>query len=361
MSEREVIDYINKFISQGHGSDKQFNELALYLFAYQYKNNLPYQQYCRQKGMTLRTVKTWKQIPSVPVDAFKEFSLSCIDPDKAERVFMTSGTTQGVQGKNYHPTLEIYDLSMKVHFKERFMGDHERIEMGILFPTEEEMPNSSLAHYLAFALEEFGTENSAYFMGDDGLETESLIKKLEHFEQSTEPYALLGASYSFVHILDELAKMEKTFKLPPGSRILDTGGFKNKSREMDLDDFYSRLCRFFGVERENCINMYGMTELSSQFYDDGNLVVPSVKSGPHWIKTRVINPITGQDVAKGEKGLLVHCDLANFNSVTTIHTEDLGLEVEDGFLLLGRAEGAEAKGCSIAVEDFIQARKGPSL
>jgi hypothetical protein len=29
--------------------------------------------------------------------------------------------------------------------------------------------------------------------------------------------------------------------------------------------------------------------------------------------------------------------------------------VDAGFLLLGRAEGAQAKGCSLAVEEFIRA------
>jgi len=361
MSDKEVIDYIYKFISQGHGSDEEFNDISLYLYTYQYKHNLPYQKYCLQKGRTPRTVKTWRQIPSVPINAFKEFSLSCTDPDKAERIFMTSGTTQGIQGKHYHPTLNVYDLSMKLNFKERFMGNNEKIQMGILFPTEEKMPNSSLAHYLALALQEFGTEDSSYFIGDDGLKTGCLIGKLEHIEKSGEPYALLGASYSFVYMLDELEKMGTVFNLPKGSRILDTGGFKNKSREMELDDFYNRLSHYLGVNRKDCINMYGMTELSTQFYDKGNAGIPSVKSGPHWIKTRVINPITEQDVPKGEQGLLVHCDLANFNSVTTILTEDIGVEVEDGFLLLGRAQGAEAKGCSLAVEEFIQARKGTSL
>ena len=63
----------------------------------------------------------------------------------------------------------------------------------------------------------------------------------------------------------------------------------------------------------------------------------------------------GDEVAAGERGILVHCDLANFNSVTTILTEDVGVAVDGGFLLLGRAVGAQAKGCSLAVEEFIQA------
>ena len=98
-----------------------------------------------------------------------------------------------------------------------------------------------------------------------------------------------------------------------------------------------------------------MTELSTQFYDDGNAACPSVKSGPHWIRSRVVNPLTGDAVAKGETGVLAHTDLAHFNIVTTILTEDAGVEVDGGFLLLGRVAGAEAQGCSMAVDEFLSA------
>ena len=103
--------------------------------------------------------------------------------------------------------------------------------------------------------------------------------------------------------------------------------------------------------------MYGMTELSTQLYDDGNVLVPSVKTGPHWIRSRLVDPLTGREVPRGERGVLVHCDLANFNSVTSILTEDVGVAAGEGFLLLGRAEGAQAKGCSLAVAEFLQAAK----
>jgi len=361
MRQQEIMGSICQFIKRDQSAEEGFNDLALQLFAYQYKNNLPYQAYCLQQGRTPRTVKMWSQIPSVPINAFKEVTLSSNNPNEAERIFMTSGTTQGIQGKHYHPALQVYDQSMTVNFKKRFMKNSEKIRMGILFPTEEEMPNSSLAHYLALAIKEFGTEDSSYFISERGLEIESLITELEQAQRTGEPYALLGASYSFVHMLDELEKMGRVFSLPKGSNILDTGGFKNNSRHLELDDFYDRLSARLGVARKDCINMYGMTELSTQFYDQGNAEIPSVKSGPHWIRTRVINPLTGQTVPKGEQGVLVHCDLANFNSVTTILTEDIGIEVESGFLLKGRAQGAEAKGCSLALEEFIRAKKGTSL
>ncbi|WP_156289391.1 LuxE/PaaK family acyltransferase [Oceanobacillus salinisoli] len=357
---QEIVNSVLQFIDHGDTSDEAFNEQALRLFRYQYKHNLPFQMFCRQKGKTPRMVKTWKDIPAVPINGFKELTLSSSDPETAEDVFMTSGTTKGIRGKHYHPTLTVYDRSMYVNFKERFMNGKDRMKMGILYPTEEEMPNSSLSHYLALAFKEFGSKDSQYFVSNDGLLVEPLLKELEHAEKSGEPLALLGASFSFVHLFEAMQTRGISFQLPKGSRILDTGGFKNKSKELDLETFYSKLYELLGVDPANCINMYGMTELSTQFYDSGNDIVPSVKSGPHWIRTRVINPLTGEEVVKGERGVLVHCDLANFNSVTTILTEDVGKEKAEGFLLLGRVQGAEAKGCSIAVDEFLQAAKGSS-
>ncbi|OMP66042.1 LuxE/PaaK family acyltransferase [Domibacillus epiphyticus] len=357
MNQQEIIQLISQFMQEEHSGEKEFNELALQLFSYQYQNNLPYRTFCMQKGKTPRMVKTWKEIPSVPINAFKEAALSCIDPDTAEAIFMTSGTTKGIRGKHYHPSLHVYDQSMVLNFKQRFMKHTDKIRMGVLFPTEKAMPNSSLAHYLALAAKEFGTENSHYLINENGIDMNHLLKELHHAEETGEPYALIGASYSFVHMLDELASMGKTFTLPKGSKILDTGGFKNQSKELELDEFYRLLSATLGVSRSDCINMYGVTELSTQFYDDGNESVPSIKTGPHWIRTRVINPLTGEEVPKGERGVLVHCDLGNFNSVTTILTEDAGIETENGFILLGRVQGTEAKGCSIAVEEFLKATK----
>jgi hypothetical protein len=227
--------------------------------------------------------------------------------------------------------------------------------MAILFPTEEALPNSSLAHYLALAVRHFGTSGSATFVTPQGMDSPGLRAWLRAHVDSGTPCAVLGASYSFVHLMDELARDGENLRLPAGSRILDTGGYKGHSRDLPLEAFYASLATHFGVPRELCINMYGMTELSTQLYDDGNAQVPSVKSGPHWLRSRLVDPSSGREVAPGERGVLLHCDLGNFNSVTSILTEDVGIQAGAGFLLLGRADGAQAKACSLAVEEFLQA------
>jgi phenylacetate-coenzyme A ligase PaaK-like adenylate-forming protein len=336
--------------------DADFNAQALALFAHQFQHNLAFQKFCQQRGRTPRTVKRWQDIPAVPINGFKDLTLSCTPPEQCARVFMTSGTTRGdVKGRHYHPAVEVYDLSMTRNFHARFMRGQDKMAMGILFPDEVQMPNSSLAHYLALALRHFATSDSRYFIDAQGLQMDALVSALQNAEAQGQPYALLGASYSLVHVMDALRARGLRFTLPVGSRVLDTGGFKGQSREMDMDEFYDSLVELFGVPRSACINMYGMTELSTQFYDAGNATLPAIKSGPHWIRSRVLDPLTGLEMPKGERGILAHTDLGNYNSVLTILTEDVGIEVDGGFLLLGRAQGAQAKGCSLAVDEFLKA------
>ncbi|MDB5648904.1 MAG: putative acyl protein synthase/acyl-CoA reductase-like protein, partial [Hyphomicrobiales bacterium] len=199
MTQSTLIAGLLAFMAADHSSEDEFDQQALTLFAYQYQHNLPFQRFCQQRGKTVRTVKNWRDIPAVPINAFKELTLSCAPASDAERIFMTSGTTQGdVKGKHYHPTLSVYDDSMTKNFRQRFMQGSKKIRMGILFPTEALMPNSSLAHYLALAVREFGTEESHYLLTQEGLDHARLFAELERTEPSGEPYALLGASYSFV-------------------------------------------------------------------------------------------------------------------------------------------------------------------
>ena len=68
---------------------------------------------------------------------------------------------------------------------------------------------------------------------------------------------------------------------------------------------------------------------------------------PPWARVQIISPETGREVAEGETGLIRVFDLANVFSVMAIQTEDLGVRRGDGFELIGRAELAEPRGCSL--------------
>jgi hypothetical protein len=155
---------------------------------------------------------------------------------------------------------------------------------------------------------------------------------------------ILGTAFSFVHLLDYLAEKDLRFQLPYGSRIMETGGYKNRSRSLPKARLHFLLTELLGVSRENIICEYGMSELSSQAYDTN----PERSFGfPSWARVQIISPETGREVADSETGLIRIFDLANIFSVAAIQTEDLGVRRGGGFELIGRAAFAETRGCSL--------------
>ena len=114
------------------------------------------------------------------------------------------------------------------------------------------------------------------------------------------------------------------------------------------------ITEWLGVLAVHIICEYGMSELSSQAYDSPcpKSYIRSPKAErifhfPPWVRARVISPETGREVADGETGLLQVFDLANAFSALAIQTEDLAVRRGAGFELIGRAERAEARGCSL--------------
>ncbi|HEX8958897.1 MAG TPA: hypothetical protein VF770_03650, partial [Solirubrobacterales bacterium] len=177
---------------------------------------------------------------------------------------------------------------------------------------------------------------------------------------------LLGTAFAFVHFLDYCKERGLRYALPKRSRLMDTGGFKGRSRELPRDELYALYREIFGVTAQYLVNEYGMTELGSQFYDatliDHHLRRrrPPRKLAPPWCRVSLVDAETLAPAAPGEPGILHFFDLSNLYSVAAIQTEDLGrvVSAEDGgFEVLGRAEGAEARGCSLALDDLLSAQR----
>ncbi|MFP4597957.1 MAG: CoF synthetase, partial [Persicimonas sp.] len=78
---------------------------------------------------------------------------------------------------------------------------------------------------------------------------------------------LLGTSFGLVEFLDWC---EDSWALPEGSRVMETGGFKGKSREVSRGELYEMFETRLGIPQVMCVSEYSMTELSSQAYT-GNL------------------------------------------------------------------------------------------
>jgi hypothetical protein len=179
------------------------------------------------------------------------------------------------------------------------------------------------------------------------------------------PKLLLGTAFLFVHLLDFLGEQNLSFHLPPGSRVMETGGYKNHSRTMSKNELHALITERLGVPQSHIVCEYGMSELGSQAYDvavgragcpqpagerRGGDTAPYLCRNfrfPPWTRVQIISPETNREVADGETGLIRVFDLANVFSVMAIQTEDLGIRHDDGFELLGRAQFAEPRGCSL--------------
>jgi hypothetical protein len=96
-----------------------------------------------------------------------------------------------------------------------------------------------------------------------------------------------------------------------------------------------------------------MTELTSHFYTaalaggDPDLFLPHP-----WTRVRILDPESLEECRQGEPGLISVVDLANLGSTVHLLTQDLGRLEGDRLRLLGRAAGAELRGCSLMVEEL---------
>lgn len=342
----------------GDAQRGSFEELALRVFAQQFEGVDAYRRVCERQGRTPASVHDWRDVPPVPTLAFKHMVLRT---GPAERVFLTTGTTHGsdTRGRHEMPDLRLYHAAAIAGLRLFFMPDVDRMRLLSLIWPARERPESSLAQMADWALAELGSDNSAGFANDGRLDFDAFADGLRRSQTDGRPAGILTTTGALIHFFDHCRDRGWSFRLPHGSRLMDTGGGKGAPRPMSRNGLLRAVWETFAIPGYFVVNEYGMTELSSQFYD--NVVRDRVagrfghraKAGPHWMRTRVLDPATLADAGVGETGLLCHFDLANAATAACVLTEDIGRFVDGGFEIIGRAAGAEARGCSLALEELL--------
>ena len=330
--------------------DVEFNGLALMLFTLQFAHNEPYRKLCTARGVTPSDVTHWPQIPTVPTAAFKEFEMTSLSPEDRTRVFHSSGTTAQQPSQHFHnaETLKVYEASLWPWLRENLRFTIADLQLLSFTPPARQVPHSSLVHMFDYARQKMGADERAFVgrVGTDGVWTVDFGAALAALNQpGDKPLLVVGTAFSFVHLLDELVAQNLRLQLPAESRVLETGGYKGRSRTMPKVELHSLITKHLGVPMSHIICEYGMSELSSQAYQ--SLKRDRAFRFPPWARARVISAETGNEVSDGETGILSIVDLANVFSVMAIQTEDLAVRCGDGFELLGRAAMAVPRGCSL--------------
>ena len=361
-------------------NDFAFGRLAIALFRLQVQSNDCYRRFVKYLEKTnpktpafpTSQKANWRQIPCVPTLAFKEFDISSLPKSQRPFVFQSSGTAGQNPSRHFHSkdSLALYEKSLARWFFHHFPPANPETEgLFLLTPSPIETPNSSLVHMLETVRSWQGFPKSVFYgrlvAGEKwGLDVDRLLKDLRQACRRNSPAALLGTAFNFVQLLDALAASRQTLSLPPESRLLETGGYKGRTRELAKTALYRQLEDCLGIPSARMISEYGMSELSSQAYD-GRLnaedpclharCVPPLNPARHfrfppWARCQIIVPETGREANEGEAGLIQVVDLANVWSVMAVQTEDLGRRLSGGIDLLGRAANAEARGCSLMPE-----------
>ena len=260
--------------------NENFGVLALNLFVLQFKHNSAYRKICEARRLTPENVEPWTQIPAVPAAAFKELELTSLAPGERTAIFHSSGTTAQIPSRHFHSaeSSAVYEASLWKWFQQNIFPNSEfRIpnsELLVLTPPPEQASHSSLVHMFETIRQKTGAPKSV-FVGKteaDGvwtLNVDSALAALHSSPVTRHSSLLLGTAFSFVHLLDYLAENNLRFELPAGSRVMETGGYKNRSRTLPKAELHALITERLGVPRENIFCEYGMSELSSQAYDGG--------------------------------------------------------------------------------------------
>ncbi|MCC6821182.1 MAG: hypothetical protein IT579_10660 [Verrucomicrobia subdivision 3 bacterium] len=345
-------------IASGFPADT-FGTLALEVFGLQFAGNAAYRKICAARHITPLTVTHWSQIPAVPTAAFKELELTCLAPAERTHVFHSSGTTEQRPSRHFHnpQSLAVYEASIWEGGGEnlRLAGDDWRCLS--LTPPLAQAPHSSLVYMFDFVRQKLGAAPGAFVgrSGADGVWTVDPDAALAALTlDDSRPLLVLGTAFAYVHLFEALAASGVRLRLPAGSRVLETGGYKGRSRALPKAELHALISDRLGVPAAHIVCEYGMSELSSQAYDSAGLAIDcGARNGervfhfPPWARVQIISPETGREVGEGETGLLRVFDLANVFSVLALQTEDLAVRCGSGFKLIGRAQLAEPRGCSL--------------
>ncbi len=311
----------------------EFNALALSVYKHQYKTNKIYHKFCSYLGKTESNVTQIKDIPFLPIQFFKSHKIISGN-NTPKTVFTSSGTTGNQTSKHYVTDLSVYETSYSSAFK-HFYGDIKDYCVLALLPSYLEREGSSLIYMANDLIKKSKHPESGFYLN----QIDALREKLIALEAKKTKILLLGVSFALLDLIEETPLQLKH------TIIMETGGMKGKRKELIREELHAILKEGFGVQHIH--SEYGMTELLSQAYSNGNGLFKT----PPWMKILIRDtedPLTYQTT--GKTGGINIIDLANINSCSFIATQDLGKIYEDNqFEVLGRFDNSDIRGCNLMV------------
>lgn len=314
-------------------NEGDFLHTTLQVFQFQYQNNFVYQKFCDLLKVKPEQVKSLAEIPFLPIEFFKSHQILS-STEKIEETFTSSGTTGNLTSKHLVTDLSLYEKSFIKAF-ESFYGPIEDYTTLALLPAYLERKGSSLIYMANYFIEHSNHPESGFYLNElDELAT--LLKKLD---AEGKKILLIGVSFALLNLVEK-----HQFNLK-NTTIMETGGMKGRRKEMIRKELHQILKKGFGVK--NIHSEYGMTELLSQAYSQGN----GIFHCPKHMQLLIRDTEDALSYVPDEKtGGINVIDLANLNSCSFIATQDLGKKInKNAFEILGRFDNSDIRGCNLMV------------
>lgn len=315
--------------------DQEFVPLALDIFHYQAVKNPVYQQYLDLLGVKQTEIERVEDIPFLPIQLFKKYTIQT-GSWEPELTFTSSGTT-GAQTSRHLVRDTIWYLENARRGFEHFYGSLEKFVVLALLPAYLERKGSSLILMAQDFIEQSNPELGGFYLYN---QVELMVHLNRLSALATPPKVLLlGVSFALL----DLAEAHATPL--PETVVMETGGMKGRRKEITRAALHEQLKSAF--QQTVIHSEYGMTELFSQAYSQGNgrfEPAPTMR-----VYTREItDPLQlRQDERTGALNII---DLANLDTISFIATEDLGRAYGDGaFEILGRLDASDVRGCNLMV------------
>lgn len=337
---------------RGAPMSEPFDALAADLARFQARRIPGYARLCAARGVDPARVARAADAPCVPTDVFKLARVAAFPEGGARATFLTSGTTLGARGRHELRTTDTYDAGAVAFGRWALSGDLPAAPVVLSLVARD--PASSLGHMVEAFRRELGGGDGGCAWDGDVLDLAWLDEQVARAGARGRPVLLCATSFALVMLLDALDGAP--FPMPAQSRVMQTGGFKGKTREVEPRELRARAARALEIPERRVVCEYGMTELSSQFYE----AVAREPGAPHglyveppWARVVPVDPETLEPVRDGEEGLARVEDLLNVDSAFAVLAQDrVSRAGPAGFFLHGRSAGAPPRGCSIAIEEM---------
>ncbi|HEX9113261.1 MAG TPA: acyl-protein synthetase [Nitrospirota bacterium] len=351
---RRLTEDVLKFIEAGVDSEVPgFNDYALRMFALQYEVNKIFREFCDAKKVKPGGVDRWEDIPMVYNDVFKTHLVASFPLEKSVMACLTGGTTSLTQrGRIFRDEdgKRLVFAANKMMTGSYLFPDFEegkRCRILVLAPSPEMAPSMGMAIGIDQTRRHFGTPDSTFLLGKSGILVNDLLKALRESEASGVPIALIGATVAYVYFFQACRRKKISFRLPPGSRICDGGGYRGRFGIVTRDDYYAMVEEILGIPGSHCVNVLGEAETATNLFDDslrrcvkGLPARQRTRPVPPWCRVKAMSIDDLSPLPDGEVGLLAHWDLANVPTVLAVITDNLGYTTDNGrgCEMVGRAK-----------------------